>query len=293
MDWQTIVDFFGSEVGVFTVRVLRISGILIGAWILAAVLGRLIRRVRRRLSHSLTAPEQLKRAETLGRVFRYVVSVIVTLVAGVLVLSELGFSVAPILGAAGVVGVAVGFGAQNLVKDYFSGLVLLLENQLATGDVVTIAGLSGVVEDITLRHVRLRDHQGHVHYVSNGLITTVTNQTQDFAYAVIDVAVGYGEDVDAVMELMREVGAGLAEDPAFATRILAPMEIAGVDRLADSSVMIRGRIKVRGPEQWAVRREYLRRIKSAFDARGIEIPFPQLAVHSRRPPAAAAVDSRP
>ncbi len=192
---EAIGDFLTGEWGSSVVRMLRIVGILIGAWILAALLSRVIRKIRMRISQNLTAPEQVKRAETLGRVFRYAVSVIVTLVAGVLVLSELGISVAPILGAAGVVGVAVGFGAQNLVKDYFTGLFLLLENQMSTGDVVTVAGLTGVVEDITLRHVRLRDYSGHVHYISNGLITTVTNLTYGFAYAVIDVGVAYRERV--------------------------------------------------------------------------------------------------
>ena len=287
MDWQAVGDFMDSGWGAAAIRLLRIIAILLAAWILAALASRLIRRVRGRLNARLTLPEQIKRAETLTRVFRYSVSVVVTLVAAVLVLSELGISVAPILGAAGIVGVAVGFGAQNLVKDYFSGLFLLIERQMSTGDVVTIAGLSGTVEDITLRHVRLRDGSGHVHYISNGLITTVTNRTQGYAYAVMDVGVAYREDVDQVMEVMREVGGELAADPAFAPGILEPPEISGVENLGDSAVMIRCRIKTRGSDQWGVRREYLRRIKAAFDERGIEIPFPQVMVHR-----AAAAEER-
>ncbi|HUG72993.1 MAG TPA: mechanosensitive ion channel family protein [Steroidobacteraceae bacterium] len=280
MNWQAISDFLGSEVGRTSITLLRICVILVGAWVLTALLSRLIRTFRKRISLGLTAPEQVKRAETLGRVFRYAVSVLVTLVAGVLVLSELGISVAPILGAAGVVGLAIGFGAQNLVKDYFTGLFLLLENQLSTGDVVTIAGVSGLVEDITLRYVRLRDYGGHVHYVSNGLITTVTNRTHGFAYAVMDVGVAYREQVDAVLQVMREVGAELADDANFRHRILEPLDIAGVESLGDSAVVLRCRFKVPGLEQWSVRREYLRRVKAAFDRKGIEIPFPHLTLYA-------------
>lgn len=280
MDWQAVEEFLGGRWGDGVIRLLRIIAILLAAWLLSALLARVVRRVRARLSTSLTAPEQVKRAATLTSVFRYAVTVVVTLVAGVLVLSEMGISVAPILGAAGVVGLAVGFGAQNLVKDYFTGLFLLLENQMSTGDVVTIAGLSGAVENITLRHVRLRDHNGHVHYVSNGLITTVTNMTHGFAYAVMDVGVAYEEEVDVVMDVMRDVGAKLADEPDFKPRILEPLEVSGIQTLADSSVVIRCRYKVRASEQWAVRREFLRRLKAAFDAQGIEFPYPQLTVHS-------------
>jgi small-conductance mechanosensitive channel len=275
MDWEAITEFFGGRWGDSAVRLVRIAGILLGAWLLSRLLSRLSRTLRLRIVGHLTAPEQVKRAETLGSVFRYAATVVITLVTGVLVLAELGFEIAPILGAAGVVGLAIGFGAQNLVKDYFSGLFLLLENQMATGDVVTVAGLSGTVEEITLRHVRLRDGHGHVHYISNGLITTVTNKTQGFAYAVMDVVVAYRQQVDEVLEVMREVGAGLAADADFAPRILEPLEVIGVESLGDASVVLRCRFKVPGPEQWAVRREYLRRLKAEFDRKGIETPPPR------------------
>lgn len=281
MDWQAVGEWFGAGGG--AVRLLRIIGILAGAWLIATLLTRLIARVRRRLNERLVRPEQLKRAETLTRVFRYAGSVVLTLVAAVLVLAELDISVAPILGAAGIVGIAVGFGAQNLVKDYFTGMFLLIENQLATGDVVTIAGLSGTVEDMTLRHVRLRDASGHVHYISNGLITTVTNRTQGFAYAVMDISVGYGEDVDHVISVLAEVGSEMKAEPQYAARILEPLDISGVDSLGNNAVVIRCRFKTRAPEQWSVRREFLKRVKAAFDARGIEIPFPQLTLHVASP----------
>lgn len=288
MDWQAFSEFLGSGAGQAAVRLLRITGILLGAWILAMLLRRASKAFRVHMGRRVSTQEQVNRVETLARVFRYAMTVVVTMIAAVLVLSELGISVAPILGAAGVVGVAIGFGAQNLVKDYFTGLFLLIENQMSVGDVVTIAGLSGQVEELTLRHVRLRDYGGHVHYVSNGLITTVTNHTHGFAYAVVDVSVAYGESLDEVMKVMREVGTQLMEDPEYKPRILEPLEIAGVDSLGNSAVVIRGRIKVRGPEQWSVRREFLRRVMLAFGKAGIVIPLSPHTTFAGRSPRAVA-----
>jgi small conductance mechanosensitive channel len=250
------------------------------AAITIAVLQRLIRLFRERLSRRLGDPEAVKRAATLGRVFRYIVAVVISLIAGMLVLGELGVSVAPILGAAGVVGIAVGFGAQSLVKDYFTGFFILLENQIRQGDVVGIADKAGLVEEITLRYVRLRDYDGNVHYVPNGLVTTVTNMSRGFAQSVIDVGIAYREDVDEAFGVMRAVAAEMRADPAFAPRLLDDIEIAGVEKWADSAVVLRCRFKVAPLEQWAVRREFLRRLKAAFDARGIEIPFPHLTVYA-------------
>lgn len=267
------------RLGTGVLTAIRIAAIIAVAWVSTAVLQGLIRRFRERISRRIDDPEGLKRAQTLGRVFRYLVAVAMSLVAGVLVLSELGISVAPILGAAGVVGIAVGFGAQSLVKDYFTGFFLLLENQVRQGDVVQVGGCSGLVEEVTLRYVRLRDYDGHVHFVPNGQITVVSNLSRGYAQAVVDVGIAYREDLDRVMAVMREVAAALHEDPAFATRILEPFELAGVERWADSAVVVRGRFRVAPLAQWDVRREYLRRLKSAFDRHGIEIPFPQLSIH--------------
>lgn len=258
---------------------LRVVAIAVVAWILAGVLSRAIRLFRMRIASRFTEREQIRRAETIGRVLRYLSTVVVTLIAAVLILSELGVSVAPILGAAGVVGLAVGFGAQSLVKDYFTGFFLLLENQLTTGDVVTVADKSGLVEDVTLRFVRLRDYDGNVHFVPNNLITTVTNMSRGFAQAVVDATVAYREDTDAAIAVMREVGAGLRSDAAFSGRILDDLDVAGVERWDDSAVVLRCRFKVVPLEQWNVRREFLRRLKKAFDANGIEIPYPHLTVY--------------
>jgi moderate conductance mechanosensitive channel len=263
-----------------TATALRVLVIVAVAVIAIAVLQRLIRLFRERLSLRLGDPEAVKRATTLGRVFRYIVGVVISLIAVMLVLGELGVSVAPILGAAGVVGIAVGFGAQSLVKDYFTGFFILLENQIRQGDVVHIADKSGLVEEITLRYIRLRDYDGNVHYVANGLVTTVTNMSRGFAQSVIDVGIAYREDIDEAFGVMRSVAAEMRADPTFAPRILDELEVAGVEKWADSAVILRCRFKVAPLEQWTVRREFLRRLKAAFDARGIEIPFPHLTVYA-------------
>lgn len=270
---------WGDQLSPGVASALRICLIVALAWLAHAFAHKLIRGLRIYLSRNLANTDEIKRVTTLGRVFRYIASVVITLITGMLVLGELGISVAPILGAAGVVGVAVGFGAQSLVKDYFSGLFLLLENQMRHGDVVTVAGIGGVVEEITLRYVQLRDYDGNVHFIPNGTITTVTNKTRGFAFAVIDVGIAYRENVDAALAVMRAVGEELRMDEAWQSRILEPIEIVGVENLADSAVILRCRFKVAPIEQWNVRREYLRRIKSAYDAAGIEIPFPHLTVY--------------
>ncbi len=258
----------------------RIVLIVAGTWIAQAVANRLIRTFRMRIAARINGAEEVRRAETLGRVFRYLATVVIGLIGGVLVLAECGVSVAPILGAAGVVGLAVGFGAQSLVKDYFTGIFLLVENQIIKGDVVQVADKTGLVEDMTLRYVQLRDYDGNVHFVPNGLISTVTNMSRGYAYAVVDIGIAYREEIDAALDVMRTVAGGLAADAAFADRILAGFEIAGVERWDDSAIVLRGRFKVRPLEQWNVRREYLRRLKGAFDAAGIEIPFPHLTVYA-------------
>ena len=263
-----------------THTLVRIALILVVAWIVMALLQRTIRLFRQRIAARLDDREAVKRAETLGRVFRYVVAVVVSLVAGMLVLSELGISLAPILGAAGVAGVAIGFGAQSLVKDFFSGFFILFEDQIRTGDVVKIAGHAGLVEEITLRHTRLRDYDGNVHYVPNGMVDSVVNMSRGFAQAVMDIGVAYRENTDEVYEVMRRTARQLRADESFAPRILDDLEIAGVDNWADSAVMIRCRFKVVALEQWSVRREYLRRLKKAFDEAGIEIPFPHLTIYA-------------
>jgi small conductance mechanosensitive channel len=284
MNQETFLEMMSrvlAGMGSATTAALRIVVILVAAWVLVAVLQRAVRVLRTRLAARLDDAEAAKRAETLARVVRYLIAVVVSLVAGMLVLAEIGISVAPILGAAGVVGLAVGFGAQSLVRDYFTGFFILLENQVRQGDIVKLSGEhAGFVEEVTLRYMRLRDYDGRVHFVPNGKITSIINMTREFSFAVLDIGVAYRENVDEVMAVMHEVAKALREDENFAPRILDDLEMAGVNEWGDSSVVIRGRIKVVPPSQWAVKREYLRRLKAVFDERGIEIPYPHLTVYA-------------
>ncbi len=261
-------------------EMLHVIVILALAWLLLGLSRRLIGAFRNYMAKHADSAEEGKRIETLARVFRYISTVVISLVAGMLALSELGISIAPILGAAGVVGLAVGFGAQSLIKDYFNGFFLLMENQIRQGDVVEICDKGGLVEDITLRHVRLRDYEGSVHYIPNGLITTVTNRSRSFAYALIDLSIAYRESVEEAFTIMREVGAAMRADPNFSGKILDDIEIAGVENWDDSAVKLRCRFKTVSLEQWGVRREFLARMKVAFDKNGIEIPYPHLTVYA-------------
>ena len=264
-------------------EILAVIFILLLAWVLHFVSRRLIRLFKRFALRNSNNAEDLRRVETLSRVFRYVATVIIFVVTTMTILSQVGISIAPILGAAGVVGLAIGFGAQSLVKDYFTGFVILLENQIRQGDAVTIAGKTGVVESITLRRVRLRGIDGNVHFVPTGMIDSVTNMSMEFSYALMDIGVAYRENVDEVYEVMRGTAARMREDPAFAARIVDDLDIMGVDQWADSAVVIRCRIKTVPLEQLKVRREFMRRLKADFDAHGIEIPFPHVTVYAGQP----------
>lgn len=268
-----------DEWAVFIIASLRVLIIVVVAWLALALLRRLIRMFRTRMISGDVDPEQVKRIETLARVFGYIATVTIFIVAGMLVLAELGVSIAPVLATAGVAGIAIGFGAQSLIKDYFTGFFLLLEDQIRQGDVVNVAGIGGFVEEVTLRYVRLRDYDGNVHYVPNGIITIVSNSSRTFAFAVMDIGIGYSEKIDNVIAVMKDVARELRADPDFALRILEDLEMAGVDKLADSAVIVRCRFKVLPLEQWNVRREYFRRIKNRFDELGIEIPYPHLTVY--------------
>ncbi|MDR2240260.1 MAG: mechanosensitive ion channel family protein [Zoogloeaceae bacterium] len=269
---QTIHDFM-TGLPAYLVTSARVLLILALAGFALRLIPRALRRLHKMIEARQESAEDSRRVQTLSRVIRHVITIAVLVVTGIVILGEFGVSVAPVLGAAGIVGIALSFGAQSLVKDFFSGFFLLLENQIRVGDAVEAGGKSGVVEELTLRYLRLRDYAGNVHYVPNGAISVVTNKSLGFAYAVVNVGIGYGADIDRAAAVMRQVGDALRQDAAFGGRILAPIEIAGVDDLGESAVMIRCRIKVAPLEESAIRREYLRRIKLAFDKEGIEIPY--------------------
>lgn len=238
----------------------------------------LLRIVRRTLMAHYEDPEDDKRVDTITRVIKYVTGVVLVAVVLMLILSNLGISIAPLLGAAGVAGVAVGLAAQGIARDYIRGLSLLIDNQIRVGDSVEIAGKAGVVEEVTMRTVKLRDYEGTVHFIPMGDVHIVTNRSYGYSYALLDLGIGYDADVDRAMQTIRDVAEDLAADPAYKRLVLEPIEIAGVDRWADSSVVIKSRIKVPPGEAPAVRREMLRRLKKRFDREGIAIPYPHMTL---------------
>lgn len=219
------------------------------------------------------------RTKTLLPLLRRAVLVALVVFGGLIVLSELGIDIAPLLAGAGVVGLAIGFGSQALVRDVITGLFILIEDTVAVGDVVTAGGHTGVVEDMSIRTIRLRDLEGSVHVVPFGDVTSVINLTKDFSYALVDVGVAYREDTDRVSEVIRSVADEMQADEAWSALFLDPIEIMGVNELADSAVVIRTRIKTPPIKQWGVKRELLRRLKKRFDAENIEIPFPHTTIY--------------
>lgn len=256
---------------------------LIFIWLLAIVFVKLSDVFSDYLVRILTrkkdGTELKKRADTLGSVFRYSILALILFTVVLDTLKVLGIDLAPLLAGAGVLGLAIGFGAQNLVKDIISGFFILLEDQIRVGDVVQIADKSGVVEKLTLRMVILRDISHNVHFIPSGEVTVVTNMTKEYSGYLFDVGVAYKEDVDQVIEVMKAVDEELRDDEDFGRVILEPLEVMGLEQFADSAVIVRARTKTRPIEQWRVGREFKRRLKKRFDALGIEIPFPHVTVY--------------
>jgi small conductance mechanosensitive channel len=222
----------------------------------------------------LDALERAKRARTLGTVLMNITTTAVVLIASLMILREFRVDISPALTGAGIVGVAVGFGAQTLVRDVISGFFLLLENQVRVGDVAAINGTAGLVEEINLRTIVLRDSEGTVHVFPNGGINTLANRTMDFSYYVIDLPVSYREDTERVTAIVREIGDTLQKDPTFGPFILAPLEILGVDAFLDWWMVMKMRIKTVPLKQWEVGRELRKRIIRALETQGISIPRP-------------------
>ena len=219
------------------------------------------------------------RTRTLLNVARNALLVVITIVSSLMVLSELGVNIAPLLAGAGVIGLAVGFGAQRLVQDVITGVFILFQDLMSVGDVVKLGDTAGLVESLSIRTVRLRDLSGTVHTIPFSAITTVSNLTEDFSYYVFDVGIAYREDVDAVIDLLRQIGSELREDKKIGPLLLDNIEIFGVDAFGDSAVVIKGRLKTLPIQQWTVGRAFNRLLKIRFDEAGIEIPFPHRTLY--------------
>ena len=259
--------------------------IAILAFILLKVANLFLRRIKPiMLKHmgsgsDLDSRELEKRLDTLLGILRSIIKVVIWVMVGMLVLRKIGIDIAPIIAGAGIVGLAVGFGAQELVRDLIAGFFMLLENQIREGDVAIVNGTGGLVEHVGMRTIVLRDLSGVVHVFQNGKINTLSNMTKNWSGMVFDIGVAYKEDTDKVAEVIQQVAEELRADPDFRDKILEPIEIFGVDEFGDSAVIMKARFKTVPIEQWTVGREYRRRLKKAFDEQGIEIPFPHRTIY--------------
>ena len=262
---------------------IRIVLIIIGAFLVLKIfyiiIGRIEKLIASREREFIAAIETEKRLNTLGNLLRKVALIAVLLISIMMILREVGMDIAPIIAGAGIVGLAVGFGAQNLVRDIISGFFILMENQIRVGDIGIINGTGGLVEEINLRTIVIRDLEGTVHIFPNGTIETLSNRSKGWSRYVIDVGVAYKENVDDVMKVLSEIGDGLSKDEQFGPLLLEPLQILGVDDFGDSDVTIKCMIKTLPLKQWEVGRELRRRIKNTFDEKGIEIPFPHLSLY--------------
>lgn len=262
----------------------RIGLILVIAWVVMIIVHRLLKRfenhlVKRSEREAESAAESRKRIETIVHLLRQAVRIVIWLTVVMIVLQEFGVAIGPIIASAGIVGLAIGFGAQNLVRDVISGFFIILENQIRVGDVAVINGTGGLVERIQFRTTVLRDASGVVHVFPNGSISTISNRTRDWSAYVFDLGVAYKEDTDQVVEVIKSVIEGLQAEEKYRSLIVADPEVFGVDKLDDSAVIIKGRIKTKPGKQWEIGREFLRRIKYAFGEKSIEIPFPHTSIY--------------
>jgi moderate conductance mechanosensitive channel len=285
------VDFVSYQDVLFFIKdktdeALQIVLILVGSGLLIRAVrilaDRLVKFVRD--DDPLTTNQREQRAVTLAGIFKGVSRIVIVLVAGLTVLGILGINTAPLIAGAGVAGLAISFGAQNLIRDFISGFFILLENQYRVGDVIRAAGVSGQVEDMNLRITVLRDMEGVAHFIPNGEIKVVSNLAKEWSRAVVNVGVAYKENLDRVVSVLNTVGKELSRDPIFGQGILEPPQVLGVENFGDSQVTLRIVTKTRPLKQWETARELRRRIKAAFDSEGIEMPYPHRVVYSRASP---------
>lgn len=259
--------------------------IAVGAFVLNIILSRIIRRavIIAVVPDKNMSPEaEIKRENTLIRIFNGTLAVVITIMASLMILKEAGLDIAPILAGAGIVGLAVGFGGQYLIRDIITGLFIILENQYRIGDVIDIDGIGGSVEDISLRKTTLRNLDGTVHHIPHGEITKVSNLSKNFARVNLNIGVSYSANLEHVIAVINKTGAELANDPYFKDLIISPPVFLRVDDFADSSVVVKILGDTKPLKQWEVTGELRKRLKIAFDHEGIEIPFPQRVIHQAK-----------
>jgi moderate conductance mechanosensitive channel len=259
---------------------LRVLMTILGAWLITRVVGHLLGELRKYATSVMERrgfgadPELEKRAATIVAVFRLFIGSVVWAIALVMVLIEMGFKIEPLLASLGVAGLALGLGAQTLIKDWLGGLFLLLEDQIRIGDAVTINGFSGVVTEINLRTTVLRAENGAMFIISNGSITVLANLTREYSYYIFETVLAHQADANKALAILEQTGAEIASEDAYKTASLAPIEVMGVDKLGEHGATIRARLKTLPSQQYLIGRELNRRIKQRFDAAGILFPPP-------------------
>lgn len=273
--------FFQNLIGWLLAHGIKIVVILFAAYLINRIGKKVIERTIKRAVKLKDAVAEEKRENTLIRIFSGALNVIVWLTAVMMILPEFGVDVGPLLAGAGILGVALGFGAQYMVRDFLAGFFIILENQYRVGDVVCFNGTCGSVEDVTLRKTVLRDFDGIQHHIPNGEIKKASNLTKGFSRINLAVGVAYKENLEKVIDVLNKTGEDLARDPRWKTSIIKPPEVLGVDDFADSAIIIRILGETKPAKQWDATRELRKRIKIAFDKEGIEIPFPQISVWQR------------
>lgn len=291
---ESIAEFFDVEAAVLVRKVVAVALIWLVAWVAIRIIRLMARRILSAVDDgddsTLTLRE--KRGQTVAQLLRSVGRVVVIVVALLATLNTF-IEITPLLAGAGILGLAVSFGAQSLVKDVISGFFILLENQFAVGDVIEAVGKSGVVERMTLRVVQLRDLNGVLHTIPNGQITVVSNKTRGWSRAVIEVGVAYESDIDHALGVFKDEARKLAADADWQHRMDGPAEVSGIESLGDHAMTIRTLFRTIPGAQWDVAREFRRRIKNRLDHENIEIPFPQQTVHMHVQEATPVQTTRP
>jgi moderate conductance mechanosensitive channel len=276
LSWATVVNWLVDH-GIPILIIVVVGAVLWFA--LNRFLPPIVRRAVIRTKDKESKEGMEKRTNTLLSIFKGIGWVFIVVVAIMMILDELGVAVAPVLAGFGIAGVAIGFGAQYLIRDLIAGIFIILENQYRVGDVVRVADIGGLVEDITLRKTVLRDLDGIVHHVPNGEIKTASNFTRHFSRVNLNISVGYGTDLDHAISVINRVGKELADDKNWREKIMSPPKAERVDNLGDSGIEIKILGDVKPMQQWAVMGELRLRLKKAFDAEGIEIPWPHTKVY--------------
>jgi small conductance mechanosensitive channel len=267
-----------------TLALIRILVIAVVGYLVIRAASAAARRLERNMSGGtgIDGSERTKRAQTIGRIVQKTLSIVITTMGVLMILREVDIDITPVLTGAGIAGLAVGFGAQTLVRDILSGFFLIFEDQIRVGDVAIVNGQGGLVEEVNLRTLVLRDEKGSVHIFPNGEVKTLANMSKDFSYYVITVGVAYDADVDRTIEAMREAAEAVTNDARLRPHILEPLEVLGVDAFEPGQLVVKARIKTVPLKQWVVGRELRKQIARVFGARGIQMPTPHMTVRLDR-----------